>query len=504
MPEHFLDSSRQRTPTNKPLTPAQPAAASTSSKSSLNEVLAQLPDVHDVPQGERKKPKRRLSKKWVKRGLIALALIILLVGGYIGVKFFIASGRVFNGNIFSLLDDGKPLQVDQYGRANILIYGTSEDDPEHAGADLTDSIMIASINPTTKDAFMVSIPRDLWVKYGRACSAGYEGRINVVYQCGKGEGDDQTAGANLLKSTLERDFGMTIQYHAQVNYTALKDTVNAVGGVTVQIESDDPRGILDRNFDWKCGYQCNYVKYPNGPATLDGEHALALARARNAAGGYGLGGGNFDREEYQQKIIVALREKASSAGVLANPVSVTKLLDALGNNVRTNFETGEIKTLIKLAQEIDSAKIKRVSLVDEEKPLVTTANISGQSIVQPLAGTYDFSEIKATLKAYLSNDTALLEGAVIDVLNGSGVPGVAQTRADELEEAGYTIGAVSNAPAGEYGVAKLYDVSDGKMPGTKAKLQQRLGVTASAANTLPAGITTDADFVIIIGSNGSN
>ena len=418
-------------------------------------------------------------------------------------KFLLASGRVFEGNVFAaLFSDAKPLKTDQYGRSNVLLFGTSEDDPEHSGADLTDSIMVASIDQKTNQGFLLSVPRDLYVKYGRACTSGYEGKINAAYQCGKGQKGDEKAGAEFLKGIVSKNFGVDIQYYAKVNYTALRDSVNAVGGITVQIDSDDPRGILDRNFDWKCRYKCYYVKYANGPAQLDGDHALALARARNASGGYGLGGGNFDREQYQQKIIVAIRDKASSAGVLANPVKVNGLIDSIGNNVRTNIEAGEIKTIVKIGQKTDTSKLKHLNLVDEKKPLVTTGNYGGQSIVWPVGGVYDYSAIKAYVTANLSGDTALLEGAVVDVLNGSGVSGVAQIKADSLEAAGFTIGVVSNAPAGNYGNASLYDLSKGKKPGTKTKLEKQLGVTAKTA--LPAGVSSTADFVIIVGSNAAN
>lgn len=480
------------------------ASVATAHRTDITKTLQSLPSV-DLNDEPAKKKRFRLSKKTIKRFLIAVMIVVLLVGGYVGIKFLIASGRVFSGNLFSaLINDGKELKKDQYGRVNILIFGTSEDDVDHDGADLTDSIMVASINPADNTGFLMSVPRDLWVKYGKACSSGYEGRINVLYQCGK-DGGDSKSGAQLLEGVVEDNFGIDIKYHVNVNYSALRQAVDAVDGITVQIESDDPRGIYDPNFDWQCNHRCNLVKYPNGPANLNGERALALARARNAAGGYGLGGGNFDREQYQQKIIIALKDKATSAGVLANPVTVTKLLDSLGDNVRTNFDAGEIKTLIKLAQQVDAKQLKRLSLVDEKKPLVTTANISGQSVVRPVTGVYDFSDIRAMLRVHLSGDNSALEGATIDVLNGSGIPGQAQTKADELEEQGYNIATVGNAPGGTYGTMQLYDLSDGKKPATKAKLQKALGVSeVKSSDLLPAGAETESDFVIIIGTNGSH
>lgn len=507
VPERFLNKNTTQSPAPT-LTPSSSTLDAgvtpdprDTGKDNISEILRQLPG--DETEQKAKKRRFRITKKGLKRFGIVCGIIVLLIGGYLAIKFILASGRVFDGNIFTaLFSDAKPLKTDQYGRANILLFGTSEDDPGHEGGDLTDSIMIASIDPKTKNGFLLSVPRDLWVKYGRACDSGYEGKINAVYQCGKGQKDDEKAGAEMLKGVVSKNFGLDIQYYTKVNYTALKDAVNAVGGITVNIDSDDPRGILDRNFDWKCKYKCYYVKHPNGPAKLDGEHALALARARNASGGYGLGGGNFDREGYQQKIIIAIRDKAMSAGVLANPVKVNGLIDTVGKNVRTNFEAGEVKSLVKLAQETDSNKLKQLTLVDEKKPLVTTGNHSGQSIVRPVDGVYDFSSIKAYVKMNLSGDTALLEGAVIDVLNGSGVVGAAQKKADELELGGFTVGIVSNAPKGSYGAVSLYDLSGGKKPGTKAKLEKQLGVTSQSS--LPSGVSSDADFVIIVGSNGTN
>jgi LCP family protein required for cell wall assembly len=457
----------------------------------------------DAPGATRKKrfALHRPTKKAVKRTAIVLLVLAIIGIGYFGWKFFVNSGRVFNGNPLAFFTGNKELKKDQYGRTNILLFGTSEDDAEHEGADLTDSIMIASLDQEKKNAFMVSVPRDLWVKYGQACNSGYEGKINEVYMCNADESEE--AGQAALRTKVGEVFGLDLQYSVHVNYTVLKEAVDAVGGITVKIDSPDPRGILDRNFDWKCGYKCYYVKHKNGPAALDGEHALALARARNAAGGYGLTEGNFDREKYQQRILVALKEKATSAGTLANPVSVSNLLDSLGNNVRTNIAADEVNSLVVVAREVDASTITQLSLNDEEEPLVTTGNVSGASVVRPVAGLYNYSELQQYIRAHVSGDKAALEGATITVLNGSGVPGAAQKKADELMAQGLAVDETSNAPAGTYGSVQLYDLSKGTKPATKEKLEKILGVSVTT-QVLPSSVTSDSDFVIIIGSNGAN
>jgi polyisoprenyl-teichoic acid--peptidoglycan teichoic acid transferase len=465
------------------------------SKKDLDESLKAI-DI-DSPQ-PKKRRFRKPSKKTVKRVIIVLILLLLLVGGYLAVKAFMASSQIFKGNVFDLLGQGQPLKMDENGRSNILVFGTSEDDRAHvdAGPNLTDSIMMISLDQKHNKALITSVPRDLWVKYDQACISGYEGKINVVYQCASEDGKNKEAGAKALMKTVGDVYGLDMHYYVQVNYTALKEAVDAVGGVNIKIESDDPRGIYDPNFDWECNYKCTLVKYPNGPAHLDGKHALMLARARNSAGGYGLAGGNFDRERNQQKILIALRDKAASAGTLANPAAVGKLIDSLGKNIRTSFNTKEVRTLVTVGQKTKGSNITTIRLDDPEDPLVTTGMVSGQSVVRPVLGIYDFSAIHAFIQKKVSTDPVIQEEAVIDVLNGSDTAGVAQTAADELKAKGYTIGTIGNAPAGDYGKAKIYQIAKDK-PGTLKKLEQRYGVKASTK--LPAGVTSQAAFVVIIG-----
>lgn len=451
------------------------------------------------------KPKKRsgLNRKKIKVFFICLAVFLLAIGGWIGIKALLASNNMFGGNLFDIFSS-RELKKDELGRTNILLFGTSEDDPSHvdAGAELTDSIMVLSVDQKTKNAVMFSVPRDLWVDYGQVCSNGYSGKINALYQCAK-EGASYRDGATKLMSTVSSTFGLDMHYFALVNYTALRDAVNAVGGITVLIESDDPRGVYDRNFDWQCRYKCNLVKWPNGPANLNGEQALALARARNAAGGYGLGGGNFDREQYQQKILLAIKEKAVSAGTLTNPVALTQLIDSFGENIRTNFEKGEIRTLTSLASEINKDNIKNLNFVHEDNPLMTTGEYSGQSVVRPVAGISNFSEVKKYIRSQLNSETDANEEVQIEILNGSTTVGLASKKRDELQAKGFNVDAIGDAPSGvKYKAVQWYDTTAGKKPKSAKKLAEVLGKDSNGS-TLPEGVQSEADFVIIYG-NGSN
>ncbi|HSX28083.1 MAG TPA: LCP family protein [Candidatus Saccharimonadales bacterium] len=498
----------------QPVAKGSPASNAGISQNKAIDLGTISPDL-DIEEPSRSKKRRRGlfgrrrkegKKRWSRRKKIIVSIISVFllvgaaIGGYMGWKVLHSTAQVFKGNPFTAVFSNTPLKTDQYGRSNILLFGTSEDDPGHPGGDLTDSIMVISVDQKQHNAFIMSVPRDLWVKFDKTCASGYAGKINEVYLCGK-TGGDETSGQEALRSKVGEVFGMDLQYAVHVNYEVLRNSVDALGGVDITINSGDPRGILDRNFDWRCNYKCYLVKWPNGPVHLDGEHALYLSQARNDAGGYGLPRGNFDREANQRKIMLAAKDKAASVGFLANPIKVTKLIDSLGQNVRTNFQAAEIKTLIDIAKNTDSKSIQSISLVDQVPALFTTgAAPTGASIVRPAtSGLYDYSGLSAFTKAYLSGNGALIqENAQVDVLNGTSTPGLAQTKADALAQEGIKIGAVSNVPDGTYNSVKLYDLSKGAKPATKKKLEQVLGITTTT-EPLPSTVKSTASFVVIVG-----
>lgn len=480
-------------------------------KSDIDESLAGIDNEDETPKKRfgflrrrRKvaKPQSR-RKKIIKRGLIALVVLLLVIGGFLAIRALLASGKIFQGNLLGLFTS-QPLKMDANGRSNILIFGTSEDDPGHEGALLTDSIMLVSVDQNKNNAYLISIPRDLWVEYGAACNSGYAGRINEVYSCFSSDGQKEKTGARALTKKVGEVTGLDVQYYVHMNYGVLVDAVDAVGGVSVVIESDDPRGIFDDNFDWQCNRTCNYVKYKNGPTGLmDGKHALALARARGASGNtYGLAGANFDREKYQRKILVALKERAVSAGTLTNPAKVTGLIDAAGKNLRTNFETGEVRTLMRLGSDVPSEEIRSLELNTEDRTLVSGTLINGASVLVPAAGQGNFSDIQAFIRKKLSNNPVEREEAPVAVLNGTTQLGLAQTESDTLEQRGYTIVSLGNAPSTNYKDYTVYQLKKG-FSGTNAALEKLYGVSVQTKVPKSIAIQGDPAFVVIVGEKTS-
>lgn len=425
-------------------------------------------------------------KKWSKKKKIIVGIILFLLAGIIAAAIWahLMISKVTNGEsgLFDvIIAKDVPLKVDENGRTNILVFGTSGYEMSgsgHDGAQLTDSIMVVSLDQETKDVAMISIPRDLKVKM--ACSAG---KINEVYWCNNQSGNDEVKGAEALEQQMEDVLGISMQYYVHLDWGALVQIVDSVNGVTV---------TLDENIN--DSWTKTYIK-AGVPTTLDGEQALGLARAR-----HGTTGGDFTRGNSQQKIIVALVNKVMEQGLgITNALS---MINALGDNLRMNFSTDEIRTLANLGKDFDLENMRQVPLIDADKGinLVTTGSISGVSYVLPAAGANNYKDIQAYIKQQLSSDAAVREAAAIEVLNGSGVSGTASTEQEKLEKDGYNVARIGDAPKGNYEGYQVYVVNE-EMSATKKALEKRYNVETKKASEVPAGINTKGyDVIIIVGS----
>lgn len=460
----------------------------------------------DVKEEKQAKQKKRTVKRRIKWASLLIGAIIVIAGGFLLVKAWQMGSRMFQGNMLGIFQR-QQLKMDAHGRSNILILG-STDDMVRDGANLTDSMMVVSVDQKKKDAYMFSIPRDLWVKYGRACMNGYEGRINAFYACAaQGEGKEaEMTRMNETRELVGDIFGMDIQYVVHINTVVIRDGVNAVGGITVNVESDDERGVLDSTFDTMCADapdlcpRGHFMHFENGPNKMNGDQAMAFAQARGMGElTYGLTGSNFAREKNQQLVLMALKEKATSTGTLTDITKVMGLMDAMGENLRTNIDSKEIQTALWLASETKQSDIHRLSFVEEDNQLMITQNIGDQSAVVPAAGVFNYTAIRAFLKENIFATPLTKEGATVLVLNGGGPVGSAQTEADSMATAGLKVIGVDNAPEEEAGMYALYQITTSQKPLTKAKLEELYDV--KARTTKPSfALPVAADYVLVIGT----
>lgn len=354
---------------------------------------------HKLPKPP--KPSRRQSfKRAAKRTAIGLALLVFIAGGYLGTTFYISAAKITgNKDPLQVLGLFLPAHLDKTnGRVNILVAGNSRDDPGHEGATLTDSIMIISVDPKAKTAVLLSIPRDTWVNVP---GFGYS-KINATYQDGQQEkfSEDGYAdgGMGLLEKVVSQNFGVKPNYYALVNYSAVRNAVNAVGGIKLTIKSPEPAGLYDPYTN---------LKLPNGTVKLNGQEALNLARARgDGPGSYGFPQADFNRTQYQQQILVALKDKAKGGNFFTRPFRAARLANSVGSNVRTDLSLRGMITVYGDTQGISNSSVKTVTLNNyKHQDLFQSYSApDGESALIPAAGYGDWSQIQSAIDKLFYGD----------------------------------------------------------------------------------------------------
>ncbi len=446
-----------------------------------------------------KKPGWR-SKFTKKRILITFVVILLAIGLFLGGKFIYNASKIFRGNIFSALTTTK-LKGEDRGRVNILLAGNSADDPGHQGASLTDSIMILSIDTRNNVAFMLSIPRDLWVEI-----PGYgHHKINEAYSDGEqdefSESGYPDGGMGMLEKVIEENFNIDLHYYSLVNYNAFRQSVDAVGGITVDIKSSDKRGLYDPNISKADGGPLNLK---NGVQELDGRTALNLARARgDHFRAYGFPASDFDRTNNQRMMLLALKSKMTTSGVVANPVKLNNLMDALGSNIKTDLELGEVRRLVDLGKKIGNSNIKSLSLNDAngKNLLASYTSFAGESALIPAAGLDDFSDIQQFMKKILSTNPIVKENASVVILNGTDTFGLAGKNSEMLEGKGVNVTSTGDSLRAASTTQIINNVST-KKPATLKLLQDLY--SAQVTTTNPYKDTYKADYIIVLGDDQLN
>ncbi len=451
----------------------------------------------DEPTPKRSHRRYKPRKKHHFGRIFAISSIcLLLIGGGILYKWgdeLIM--RLTGGNsglwdaIHSMVSDEVPFQTDENGRTNILVFGTEGYNMNgdtaygaHDGAQLTDSIMVISLDQNTKDVALLSLPRDLKVR--SACSAG---KINEVFWCHNQDGTKEEAGAQALMKQVSEVLGIDFQYYAHINWASLIDIIDTIGGITVTLDEN----IADYNYT-------GAVAQAGVPMEVNGEQALGLARAR-----HGTVGGDFTRGNTQQKIVEGIVNK-----VLQNGIGISgalDLLNILGDNLRSNFSTDNIKAGLRVLSGFNMANIRQVPLVnyDTNTFYMTTDTINNVSYVVPAAGVNNYSDIQRYVAEMFSSNPTVRENARIVVLNASGQYGVAGAERERLQSDDYDVVSIGDA---ELGVCPesycVYAVNE-NFPNTSSTLAERYGVSVRNITELPEGITPgETDFIIILGFRG--
>lgn len=466
----------------------------------------------EEPSDKKEKKRGRIRTWWknrplkIKIGIIGGLILIGLItaGGFRLYSFFnsVFGRGVGNGSSSALSDEVKPdqLNTEGDGRLNMLLMGRGG--TENEAPDLTDTLLIASIDIKNQTASMLSVPRDTWVE-----SNGSSSKINAVYALtkqgaiyrGKSNDDAEKAGIQAVIASMREVSGVPIHKYVLTDYKAFRDVVNAMGGVDVTV----PESIYDNFTGWR---------FKAGKQTMDGLTALKYARTR-----HGSARGDFDRSENQRRLLVAMRSKATSTGIVANPVRLNALANAVQKNIRTDLSIDEAKTLFNKTSALPESSIKSLDLADPKKPLVMTGQAGGQSIVKPIAGLSDYTEIRAYARTNMIDPFIRKEAPTVAVYNGSGKTGLATIVGDVLSGYGYKVLIKETSKSTQPKTLIVRTNKDAKKPFTERYLTVRFkGVitTDMPANVaaMPSATTSSSsssstttaptpDYTIILGTD---
>jgi LCP family protein required for cell wall assembly len=296
-------------------------------------------------------------------------------------------------------------------------------------------MMLVTMDPVSRTAGILSIPRDLWVNI-----PGFDyGKINTAYYLGELY-DLEGSGPGLAIKTVEELLGVDINYYAQIDFPAFENFIDEIGGVEVDVPYEitvDPIGPH------------NTVTLQPGVQTLDGSTALAYARNRETFGG------DFDRADRQQQVVIALFEQVTSLGKLPKLIANSPVIyNNLRNGIHTNLSLKEIISLAWTVTQTPRENIKN-SLIGPNE-VTMSMSPDGMDILLP-----DMDAVRAVRDAvfattagvapaateYVSNpeELRLAESATVSVLNATTTAGLASQTTNYLLDQGINVTDTGNA-----------------------------------------------------------
>ncbi len=447
---------------------------------------------------------------------IAIIAIALVFSGRIIMSSQNATNWFTENNVFNKLrhlvpsSDNK-LNGEDSDRINILLLGMGGEG--HDGAYLTDTIILASFKPSTKQISLISIPRDL------VTPVSNWRKINSInaYAEQKTPGSGGAATAQAISELLQTP----IDYYVRVDFNGFSNIIDQLGGIEVNVENtlDDysyPIFGQEDNPNYYARYQ--HLHFDKGLQTMNGATALKYARSRHAAGSEGS---DFARARRQQLVLEAIKDKLFSTRTLLNPVMITKLANELNKNISTNLSAWEILRLWDIFKDVNRSQIINKVLSDApDGLLISGTGEDGAYILTPRSG--NFSEIKKLVQNIFSTNNVInipsqpeiiTDGAKILILNGTWISGLAGKTAVSLEQSKFNIIKIGNAPERNFTQTTIYDLSGGNKKKSLDVLKRT--TNASLAYSWPAWIssyqnassTTSTpeipDFILILGTDAN-
>ena len=380
--------------------------------------------------------KSRQGKKITKRFVPVLLVLASVV-------FFAIVHAIFSGptevvrTIFPQLYGVKSTD----NMVNVLLLGIAGG--MHDGGNLTDTILVASLNFQNHKVYLFSIPRDLWVPE-------YKAKVNAIYEIGL----DKNNGLDMAKTAIGNILGIPVHYGLRVDFRGFIQAVDVLGGIDLVVDNsfDDYKYPITGKENDLCGYtevekefsedeakllniepgknkvfiapdgkvatdsadpkkgeeyfSCRFehIRFDKGENHMQGAVALAFVRSRKGTGGEGS---DFARSKRQQKILEAVRNKVLSVETLANPTRISELIGTFAKSIDTDISARDALEFYKLSKNID--KTYNTILDDSLLYNPLAADYGGAYVL--VSQDDDYSTIQKYVSKVLSGEVLEYEAA---------------------------------------------------------------------------------------------
>lgn len=455
------------------------------------------------------KPKRKRLKGISKfLSYLLIIFVILLVFFGIGV---VSSGENLSqtlgnaslwGQIKHLISsDDKSIAGEEEDRINVLLLGMGG--REHDGPYLTDTNIIASFKPSTKEVALISVPRDLYVNIPNY------GKQKINYANSVGESRDPGNGGELAKQVFSQTFGVPIHYYIRIDFNGFTKLIDDLGGVTIDVENtlDDEEYPVPGKETATTTERYEHLYIEEGRTHMDGELALKYVRSRH--GKYGEGS-DFARSRRQQLLLEAVKDKALSAGTIFNPIKVSKLMDTLSEHLATDLQVWEIIRLFNLGKDVSTENISQIVFDDApDGELYATIADTGAFVLLPKKG--DFSELQLITKFIFEPDKMEeSKPKLVEIHNGTKINGLAFRTSEYLQSIGYQIVRIKNAPTQDYQKTVVYNLGGENSQSIGETIADLVNAELApvapgwATATSSSAVSANTDILIVLGQDKAN
>lgn len=408
---------------------------------------------------------------------------------------------VFSSGPLRTLTGGgtKQLNGESDDRVNILLLGIGG--KNHDGPYLSDTIVIVSVKPSTKQVAFISIPRDLQIYMD-----GYGWRkINDADALG--ESIYTGYGPEFARQAVSKTFDIPLHYYVRVDFDGFAKIIDILGGITLIVDN----AFTDYMYPTK-NHKYQTISFQAGEQTMNGETALKFVRSRHSM--MNSEGSDFARSKRQQKILLAVKEKILSTNFLLNPQKISEVLATLQENISTDMRAWEAVTFTLLGRNADQQSMIHFVFDNSPENFLIDSTANGAYILQPKSGT--FTDMQDKVRTIFETEQSPIEERAtqspsfsdeqptIHVQNGTRIEGLASKAAKKLTDAGFGVLSLSNAKERHTQQTVVYDFTYGSKKESRGYLEKFFSIQAQLPTQENNGTSSSsADFLLILGSDAA-